>query len=150
MPTVTLHTTINAPIEVVFDLARSIDLHITSTESTNEKTIAGKTSGLINLGETVTWRAKHFSIYQTLTTKITAFEQPTYFVDEMTQGIFKRFKHEHIFESKANGITLMIDVFDYTSPLGILGQIADSLFLKRYMTNFLAKRNQVIKTVAEQ
>jgi ligand-binding SRPBCC domain-containing protein len=148
MPTIHISTNIHAPIHIVFDLARSIDLHQISTEQTQEKAIAGKTSGLIELHESVTWRAKHFGISQTLTTKITAFDKPNYFVDEMVQGAFKSFIHTHKFEEVPEG-TIMTDVFDYQSPLGILGKLADILFLKNYMTRFLMKRNEVIKVFAE-
>ncbi|MEM6263855.1 MAG: SRPBCC family protein [Bacteroidota bacterium] len=148
MPIINLITHIKAPIDIVFDLSRSIDLHKISTEHTDEEAIAGVTSGLIVMGETVTWRAKHFGVYQTLTTKITAFEKPGYFVDEMAKGIFKGFRHEHIFEESGNG-TLMKDVFDYESPLGVLGRVADALFLEKYMKALLEKRNETIKEFAE-
>lgn len=148
MPKIELKTQIQASIEIVFDLARSIDLHQISTEQTNEKAIEGVTTGLIGLNETVTWRAKHFGVYQNLTAKITEFERPHYFVDEMLQGAFKSFRHEHHFAVKANG-TEMMDVFDYQSPLGILGRLADTIFLQQYMTNLLANRNQIIKEFAE-
>ena len=148
MPIIKLETKIKAQINIVFDLSRSIDLHKISTKQTNEEAIAGVTSGLIGENESVTWRAKHFGIYQTLTSKITEFKMPEYFVDEMEKGIFKRFKHEHIFK-EVEGITIMIDVFDYESPLGILGKIADKLFLEKYMKILLEKRNEIIKEFAE-
>lgn len=148
MPRIVLTTEINASKEIVFDISRSIDLHKISTEQTNEEAIAGVTTGLIGLNEWVTWQAKHFGISQKLTTKITEFEYPNYFTDEMMKGAFKNFKHKHVFESRQNG-TLMTDYFDYTSPLGFLGKIADSLFLQKYMTNFLKKRNTTIKAFAE-
>ena len=148
MPVIRLETLIDAPSNRVFDLSRSIDLHKISTKQTNEEAIAGVTSGLIGKNESVTWRAKHFGFYQTLTSKITAFERPEYFVDEMEKGIFKRFKHELIFKEK-NGKTFMIDIFDYESPLGILGKIADRLFLEKYMKVLLEKRNDIIKEFAE-
>ena len=69
MSFIKLETYISAPIEKVFDLARSIDLHKVSTLGTNEEAIAGRTTGLIELGETVTWQAKHFGLYQKLTVK---------------------------------------------------------------------------------
>jgi len=87
MPVIQLQTVINAPINVVFDLSRSIDLHKISTAHTNEQAIAGKTSGLISMSESVTWKAKHFGVTQLLTSKITAFKSPHYFVDEMISGI---------------------------------------------------------------
>ena len=148
MPIIELHTKIKADKSVVFDLARSIDPHKISTEQTNEEAIAGKTSGLIGINESVTWKAKHFGITQTLTSKITVFEMPNYFTDEMVSGAFKKFKHEHHFSEYGNE-TLMTDFFDYESPLGILGKIADSLFLKKYMRKLLMKRNQIVKEFAE-
>ena len=148
MPAIVLKTLIKEDIKVVFDLARSIDLHMLSTEQTNEKAIAGKTSGLIELGEFVTWRAKHFGVYQTLTTKITVLEKPRLFVDEQTKGIFKSFRHEHLFEETEKS-TLMVDKFEYESPLGFLGRLMDWLIIKNYMIDFLKKRNLTIKRVAE-
>lgn len=148
MPRIELKTEINADKKIVFDLSRSIDLHKISTEHTNETAIAGKTSGLIDLNETVTWRAKHFGIYQNLTSQITEFDSPVYFADEMVSGAFKNFKHEHHFES-LNHSTLMTDYFVYQSPFGFLGKIADKLFLQSYMTDLLAKRNKMIKEFAE-
>jgi ligand-binding SRPBCC domain-containing protein len=148
MPIIKLQTHIKAPKEIVFDLSRSIDLHKISTEHTNEEAISGKTSGLITLHESVTWRAKHFGIIQTLTSKITEFDKPNYFVDEMVNGAFKRFKHEHHFIEYENG-TLMTDFFDYESPLGILGRLADILFLKKYLAKLLTKRNMILKNFAE-
>lgn len=135
--------------EVVFDLSRDIDLHQISTEHTNEKVVAGRMSGLIELGESVTWRAKHFGIYQKLTSSITGFDRPHSFTDEMVSGVFKSFSHVHQFEEVDRG-TKMIDVFTYVSPLGILGKLADFLFLQRYMTKLLETRNLIIKKYAER
>jgi ligand-binding SRPBCC domain-containing protein len=148
MSKIELLTRINAPVEKVFDLARSIALHIESTKKTGEQAIAGRTGGLIGLGETVTWRAKHFGIWQTLTSKITEFDQPNFFVDEMVQGAFKSFRHEHHF-IKIDDHTLIKDVFVFESPLGVLGRLFNRLVLTRYMTKLLEERNRVIKEVAQ-
>lgn len=148
MPVIRLETVIDAPRKVVFDLSRSIDLHKISTSQTYEEAIAGVTSGLIGENQCVTWRARHFGFYHTLTSKITEYKMPDYFVDEMEEGIFKGFKHEHIFK-EVEGKTLMIDIFEYQSPLGILGKIADMVFLENYMRTLLYKRNEVVKEYAE-
>lgn len=66
----------------------------------------------------------------------------------MVKGAFKDFKHEHHFTDCKEG-TLMTDIFIYKSPYGILGRIADKLFLKNYMTKLLIKRNSVVKDFAE-
>jgi ligand-binding SRPBCC domain-containing protein len=149
MPVIHLSTTIKAPIELVFDLARSIDLHILSLSHTNEKAIAGRTSGLVLKGETVTWEATHLGITQQLTSHITNVQPHDFFADEMVSGAFKSFKHEHHFDTLSEGKTLMEDIFEYKSPLGILGKAADVLFLKKYMTRLLEHRNQTLKEVAE-
>ncbi|MGV3502597.1 MAG: SRPBCC family protein [Adhaeribacter sp.] len=148
MPIITLKTLIHAPVERCFDLSRSIDLHTISTKHTGERAIAGVTTGLISLGETVTWRARHFGVWQNLTTKITALNYPQYFMDEMERGAFSYFRHEHYFKPLNNG-TEMTDVFEYASPLGALGRLVDSLILTNYMTRLLEERNKVIKRYAE-
>jgi ligand-binding SRPBCC domain-containing protein len=153
VPTITLHTEIDAPIERCFDLSRSIDLHMQSTSETGEQAIAdgtppGRTSGLIELGETVTWRARHFGIWQRLTSRITEYEAPVYFCDEMQKGAFKSIRHEHRFRQEG-GRTLMTDIFRFESPLGFLGHMFNRLVLTHYMEGFLRRRNQLIKEVAE-
>ncbi|WP_183563388.1 SRPBCC family protein [Mucilaginibacter sp. SP1R1] len=145
MPLIELATHINAPIAKCFDLARSIDVHVESTRHTGETAIAGRTSGLIELGESVTWRAKHFGIWQTLTSKITEMERPNFFTDEMVKGAFKNFRHEHYFYP-VHHQTLMKDIFRYESPVGTL---FDLVFLQDYMRHLLEKRNLVIKEIAE-
>lgn len=148
MPKIELVTEIDAPIEICFDISRSIDLHKISTLQSKETAVAGITSGLIGLNETVTWRATHFGIRQQLTTKITGFDRPHYFKDEQLKGIFKSFSHEHIFEWH-NGRTVMKDVFDFKSPGGIFGRLFNSLVLAKYMRRLLLERNEVIKQFAE-
>ena len=149
MPVIELITHINAPIAKCFDLSRSIDLHMESTKQTGETAIAGRTSGLISLGETVTWRAKHFGVWQTLISKITQFDYPVSFTDEMVSGAFKSFKHQHLFFDESGKI-LMKDVFQFESPLGLAGKLVNSLFLTGYMKKLLETRNLVIKKEAEK
>jgi ligand-binding SRPBCC domain-containing protein len=148
MPIIELKTHIRAPSERCFDLSRSVDLHIQSTSSTGERAIAGVTRGLLGLGDQVTWRARHFGIWQNLTSRITMFDSPRYFRDSMVSGAFTRFDHDHYFVALGDH-TEMRDVFDFTSPLGPLGRIADAVVLKRYMTRFLAERIRVVQRVAE-
>jgi len=148
MPRIEVITKIKASQKVVFDLSRSIDLHLISTKMTNEKVVAGRTSGLIKLGETVTWRAKHLGVYQNFTSKIIGCKESEYFADEMVSGAFKSFKHEHFFSFKDDK-TVLKDIMVYESPLGWLGKCVDFLFLERYMIHFLTLRNKMIKEFAE-
>lgn len=148
MPTIELETFIKADIGICFDLARSIDLHTISTSKTNEKAIDGRTKGLIEANEFVTWEATHFGVKQRLTSKITAFEKPFHFRDEQLKGVFKSIQHDHYFEPKNNG-TLMKDVFVYESPFGFIGRIVENLILTNYLKKFLVERNAIIKEYAE-
>jgi ligand-binding SRPBCC domain-containing protein len=148
MSTIVLETTVNAPIHRVFDLARSIDLHKITASHTNEKAVAGRTSGLINESETVTWRAKHLGVVQHLTSVITKMEGPHYFEDQMLKGPFKKIFHKHYFCLK-DGKTIMKDVFEFESPLGWLGRIVDKLYMRKYLEAFLLQRNIKIKDFAE-
>jgi len=148
MSKIQLITVIQSDIQTVFNLSRDIDLHQQSTAKTNESAIAGKTSGLIEEGETVTWKARHLGIYQTLTTKIVAMNTPHHFTDIMQKGAFKSMKHQHIFSQQGEN-TIMTDIFEFHSPFGIIGKIFDKVFLKNYMKKFLLERNKLIKTVAE-
>ena len=148
MATIELTTVIDAPIGRVFDLARSIDLHTQSTSRTAEQAVAGVTSGLIGPGEEVTWRARHFGVWQSLTVRIEAFESPTHFSDRMIMGMFRRMEHHHYFAPSSTGTT-MRDVFSFESPLGFLGRLVDTLLLERYLRSFLVERNGVIKATAE-
>jgi ligand-binding SRPBCC domain-containing protein len=149
MPIIEVVTHIDAPIDLCFDLARDIDVHIESTKGTEERAIGGIRSGLINLGEEVTWEANHFGGRHRLTSRITAFHRPFHFRDSQVSGPFHRFDHDHYFQD-ALGSTTMRDVFDYESPFGWLGRCADLLFLRRHMTEFLRRRARVIKQTAER
>ena len=149
MERIYLETLIKADIQKVFDLARDIDLHQKSTAGTDEKAIAGRTSGLIEENETVTWRAKHLGIYQTLTSKIISMERPYHFTDIMLEGAFKSMKHQHIFKVKEEN-TLMIDIFEFEAPLGIIGKMFNKAFLKNYLKQFLLQRNELIRKTAEE
>lgn len=149
MSRIYLETIIKADISKVFDLARSIDLHQYSISKTKEKAIAGRTSGLIEENETVTWRATHLGIYQTHTSKITSMIKPYEFTDIMLKGTFKSLKHQHIFKEK-EGSTVMIDIFEFKSPCGIFGKLFNKFFLKNYMKNYLLERNKIIKNTAQR
>lgn len=149
MARIHLYTKIYAPAELCFDLSRDIDLHTTSMKHSIERAIAGTTSGLINLNETVTWEAKHFGLIWRHTSRITAFEFPMFFVDEMEEGAFKYLQHVHKFHQR-DGFTLMEDEFTFAAPFGFLGRIVDALILEDYMKNLLIERNRIIKHKAEE
>jgi ligand-binding SRPBCC domain-containing protein len=148
MARIEVETFIRAPAELCFDMARDIGLHEKTCLNTQEKAVDGVTSGCIELGQTVTFEAKHLAIRQRLTSKIVEFERPHKFVDEMQKGAFNRMRHEHLFKQE-NGGTRMIDILDFASPLGPLGALVDWVFLSGYMCRFLIGRNERLKELIE-
>ena len=142
-------TLIHAPIERVFDLSRSIDMHLASTSKTKEQAIRGVTSGLIEYGQQVTWRASHFGVRQLFTSEITGFEAPDYFQDTMRSGAFESFQHDHFFRFIAPARTEMKDVLRFAAPYWFIGLAAERLVLRNYMQGFLRARNRMLKEVAE-
>lgn len=148
MPTIHLTTFIAAPVEVVFDLSRHIGLHKESMSVYQEDAVAGTRFGLIEEGETVTWKAKHLFKNRLLRVKITEMKKPEMFTDEQLQGDFKMMKHEHHFKPCDNG-TIMINLFYFETPYGIFGQWLNGLYLNKYMKRLLEQRNKTIKEFAE-
>jgi ligand-binding SRPBCC domain-containing protein len=148
MPEIRIVTRIQAPRESVFDLARSVDVHLKSTAHTGERVVNGRTSGLFETDDVVTWEAVHLGIRQQLTVKIMQVRFPEFLEDVMVKGAFAEMRHQHIFESAA-GATVMTDIFYYQSPFGLLGKLADTLFLVTYMRKLLIRRNAEIKALAE-
>jgi ligand-binding SRPBCC domain-containing protein len=149
MPEIIHKEYIHAPVQVCFDLARSVDIHTQTLSHTKEKAIAGVTTGLVEEGDQVTWEAVHLGIRQRLTAKITRMEKYHLFVDEMVSGAFHSFVHTHEFKAEGE-CTVMTDVFRYKSPFGIIGVLADKLFLERYMERFIVTRSSALKKIAEQ
>jgi len=146
--TIELSTSIDARLETVFDMARSIDAHVASMQSSGEGAVAGIRSGHIELGESVTWRARHFGITFQMTSRIVEMETPHRFVDEQVSGPFKSWRHLHSFQSEDRG-TRMFDRIDYTVPLAAAGRLFDRLFLERYLTGLVSRRNDYIARTAE-
>lgn len=157
MITLREHTIIRAPMARCFDLARSVEVHLAGNTHWGETAVAigGVTAGLIGMGESVTWQARHFGVRQRLTSKITALERPAYFQDTMLRGAFRSMHHDHFFRSvppATPGVpaaTEMIDVFTFAAPLGWLGRIAEIILLERYMRSLLRERNDVLCQIAE-
>ncbi len=144
-------TKIQAPIERCFDLARSVEVHLAGNVHFGEQAVAaaGVTSGLVGMGQRVTWRAKHFGVWQTLTSEITAMERPVYFQDTMVRGPFRFMRHDHSFRSLPSSETEMKDVFCFAAPVPVFGLLAEVLLLRRYMGALLHERNVVVKQIAE-
>ena len=148
MPTFTLDTEILAPIGRCFDLARNVDLQ-THSSHVPERAVAGKTTGLLELGDEVTWEARHFWKLQRLTARIVAMEYPRSFSVEMIKGAFVSHTHDFAFSEGSDGSTTMFELFQFQSPFGFVGRIVDALVLTPYLKRFMLRRNAFLKEQAE-
>ena len=148
MPTLIVTTEIRAPIERCFDLARDVEVHCRTAAFTGEKAVAGVTTGLLNLGDTITFEGTHLCVRQRLTARIVEFYPPHHFTDEMVSGAFRSLRHEHAFHVNGD-VTIMTDTITWTSPLGLLGKVAD-LSIRPHFRSFLRKRNRELKRIAEE
>jgi ligand-binding SRPBCC domain-containing protein len=141
-------TVICAPIERVFDLSRSVELHLLTSVATEERAVAGKTSGLLGMNDTITWEAKHLGVRQRLTGAIVEFERPRFFRDQMTRGAFHSLSHGHRFDPVQGG-TVMTDVLEFRSTFIPNGGIIDSWIVGPHLERYLKERNRILKEVAE-
>ncbi|WP_252501772.1 SRPBCC family protein [Sporosarcina sp. Marseille-Q4943] len=148
MPTIEHEISINAPIQICFDIARTVEVHEGKTMLTKQIAIGGVTAGLMEYGDSVTWQSTHLGIKQTLTSRIIEMVRPYHFTDAMVQGAFQSFTHKHEFFQSDTG-TIMKDTFSYQSPFGIVGKAADRLFLEKYMIRFIASHAEKVKRAAE-
>ncbi len=108
----------------------------------------GSTTGLIHEGETVKWRERHFGLMLTQKRRVESWRPYSYFRDVIIDGAFQSFQHDHHFALMNDG-TRMRDELRFTAPWGMLGVLAEKLFLRSYLTNFLRRRNALLKKVAE-
>lgn len=145
MPRLVLTSTIPAPARACFDLSLSVDAHTSSMARSGERVVGGVRTGSMGLGDCVTWRARHFGLLFTMTSRITEYDAPHRFVDEQVTGPFRRWWHEHRFDER-DGETVMTDTVEFASPLGVIGRAVDRLFLTAYLTKLLEERNRWLAT----
>lgn len=143
-----LETRIPASVDAVFDLALNIDAHVESMARSGERAIGERRTGLLGLDEEVTWRARHFGVSFTMTSRIVELNRPVHFVDEQVRGPFRRFRHEHAFRPDGAG-SLMIDRVQFDAPLGPIGDLVERLVLRNYLVRLISERNEHLKTSAE-
>lgn len=148
MPTVVVVTQIHAPIERCFDFARSVKAHELSSVSTRERVVSNHPVDLLALNDVVTFEASHLLVRQRLSARVVEFDRPFRFVDEMESGVFKRLRHLHEFR-EIDGSTFMKDTIVWTSPLGILGHIADFFVVKRHLRTFITEKQLKLRQLIE-
>jgi ligand-binding SRPBCC domain-containing protein len=91
----------------------------------------------------------HFGVKQRLTSKIISYDFPHGFIDQMQQGAFYFLRHTHTFV-ETDGGTLMLDKLDFAAPFGVLGWLAERIFLRQYMLIFIKRHQQEFRRIIEK
>jgi len=126
MPTLHRETRIDAPRERVFDLARHVEAHVATMPDEQ----ANGATGLLELGDVITFRQRQFGIPFSLTAEVTEFDRPRRFADEQRSGVFGSLVHEHSFEA-VDGGTVMTDDVTFEMPFGPLGRVGEPIARRR-------------------
>lgn len=79
-------------------------------------------------------------------TEITHVVEQEYFVDEQRVGPYAMWHHEHKLK-KIDGGVLMEDLITYRPPLGFLGNIANSLIIKRQLKGIFEYRKKAVEEI---
>ncbi len=75
------------------------------------------------LGTKVEFKVQAMGLVREITHEVTAFDDPTSFIEEQTAGPFKHWVHEHIFETREGGGCVAIDRIQFLPPGGVAGMI---------------------------
>ena len=80
-------------------------------------------------------------------TEITQVEDKSFFIDEQRFGPYKMWHHEHWFESIDGSKTIMKDKISYKLPFGVLGLIAQNIFIKKQLKQIFNYRFNTLETL---
>lgn len=79
-------------------------------------------------------------------TEITQVKEKEYFVDEQRFGPYAMWHHQHFFKPIEGGVE-MTDIVDYKMPLGILGDIAHPILVKRKLDEIFDYRKKRVEEI---
>jgi ligand-binding SRPBCC domain-containing protein len=145
MITIRSTTQVNAPIERCFLLALSAALR---QEAVGSEPASGRTTGLIGLNDRVSWAKGLFGWGARQENIVDTLREDLYFREVSTADSAGRFEHDHHFAPMNDG-TRIRDEIVCSAPEGFKGRILERFFLRSRMTEYLKRRNAIIKRAAE-
>jgi ligand-binding SRPBCC domain-containing protein len=148
MVTIRTVTWIDAPVERCFLLARSVDFQLASSKYKKVKIVAGVQSGLLELGDTVTWQGRMFGLGRSHTNRVEILRPSSLLSERMVVGGFKFYEHERHFAAMDDG-TRIKDEVRFSAGWGPVGWLAEPVILRRRVAALLRWRNEALKEVAE-
>jgi ligand-binding SRPBCC domain-containing protein len=79
-------------------------------------------------------------------TEITQVSHQKYFVDEQRIGPYKIWHHQHLLKENSEGV-LMEDIISYQPPFGLIGSIANKLFIEKQLTAVFDYRTVAVEKI---
>ena len=89
-----------------------------------------------------------FGIKMDWVTEILHVKEHQYFIDEQRFGPYAFWHHQHIFEIVDGGV-LVKDLIHYKVPLGIIGTLANAIFVESQIEDIFNHRQKVLEKVME-
>lgn len=77
-------------------------------------------------------------------TEITHVKELAYFIDDQRIGPYKLWHHQHFFNKVKDGVE-MTDIVHYQAPFGIIGKLAELLFINKKVKSIFDYRNRVLE-----
>jgi ligand-binding SRPBCC domain-containing protein len=79
-------------------------------------------------------------------TEIEELKDKEFFIDTQRKGPYRLWRHQHFFKAIPGGVE-MTDVVEYQNPLGLIGRIANSIFVKRKLRKIFEYRRKRVEEI---
>lgn len=146
MPVLHFTNFVEAPIEVVFGLSRSVSIYKIAFQKNKVWPVAGITFGLIREGEMITWEMKFLFKKRIFSIKVFEMKINSHFEEKIINNEFIDLRHEHFFKATKNG-TIIIDRIDYRIKNGLLRNLINKFVVSFFEKN-ISRRIEVINQYA--
>jgi ligand-binding SRPBCC domain-containing protein len=140
----TARTIVSAPIADVFEFFSRPENLGTMTPGNMDFRIMDRT-GEMGEGALISYSIRLGPVPVRWKTRIEAWDGGARFVDAQLNGPYHCWWHEHRFVADGPSRTIMEDRVLYTPPLGVLGRIANHLFIKRALRGIFTFRSDAIR-----
>jgi ligand-binding SRPBCC domain-containing protein len=153
VPTLVYETTVPAPLERVWAFHDDVNAALPALSQASARVNIESADLPVRVGSRILISARGpFGIAIRWAARIVEHRPPhptpsgaaASFVDEQESGPFKSWRHEHEFRQLENGTTGLTDRVTYAVRFGVLGRLADRLFVRRQIDAMFRHRHAVL------
>lgn len=99
----------------------------------------------LEVGTRVVVRAKLGPLWRTIVAEHIEYERGRKFADQMLEGPFKRWVHQHIIVATGPSQSMLTDDIEYELPLGVVGRVLGGPFARRELDRLFTYRHAVTR-----